>query len=129
MATRGEAFSAASRLAATAAGLCGAWPGALRRTRLRGGGRRLAGLLLRLLLFLLLGLQLLLPRLLLRRGVKKLPRNQHHSRERDGENGIFIIGHPNAVLSLRPACTRRSAPSKSSAIRANGSLERRAPAN
>ena len=101
--------------------------GRLRRHPAGAGLRRLARLarlLLRLLLLLrkLFGLQFLLPRLFLRHGEEELPGDQHQGRQRDGKNGVFIIGHPNAVLSLRPACTRRNAPSKSSAIRANGTL-------
>ena len=100
--------------------------GRLRRSRLRGCLRRLAGLarLRRRLLLLreLLGLQFLLPRLFLRHGEEKLPGDQHQGRQHDGENGVLIVGHRDAVLPLRPACTRRSAPSKSSAIRANGTL-------
>ena len=107
--------------------LAGSLAGHLRwgcaRSLRHASGRRLARLLLlRLLLLLLLGLQFLLPRLLLRPGIEKLPSNQYDSGKRNGENGIFIIGHPNAVLSLRPACTRCNAPSNSAAIRANGTL-------
>ena len=96
--------------------------GHLRGPRLYG--RRPVRLNLRLLLLLreLFGLQFLLPRLFLRHGEEELPSDQHQGRQHDGENGVFVIGHPNAVLSLRPACTRCNAPSKSAAIRANGTL-------
>ena len=90
------------------------------------GLRRLAGLarLRRRLLLLrqLLGLQFLLPRLFLRHGEEELPGDQHQGRQHDGKNGVLIVGHRDPVLPLRPACMRRSAPSKSSAIRANGTL-------
>ena len=96
----------AGRLRRRRAARAGAW----RRARRRLGGLARAARAAALLM--LLRLLLLLLRLLLRHPHKILPRDQHDSRQHDGENGV-LVGHRDPFCRRAPhvgAATRRQSP-------------------